>query len=58
MARLFDIFLDINRTIAEGLLGFSAGTFKLFGKRRRIVHDAHTFTATAGDGFDDDREAD
>ena len=58
MARFFQVALHINRIVAEGSLGFTAG--KLPGVKQSSfgMHDPHALAAAAGCRFDDDRVAD
>jgi len=58
VAGLLDVLLDVDASITEGLIGLSAGAFEFFRERRSVVDDAHALSSAAGDGFDDDREAD
>ena len=58
VAGLLDILLDVDAAVTEGLLGFGAGAFEFLRESRGVVDDAHALAAAAGDGLDDDGEAD
>ena len=55
---LLDEFLDVDRAVAEGLLGLVAGRVVFLGKGDVVVGDAHAPPAAAGDRLDDHRVAD
>ena len=58
VVRVFDVFLDVNAGVAEGLFGLGAGGVIAFDQGNVVVGDAHAASAAAGDGFDHDRVAD
>src|SRR5690606_35057505 len=58
VAGLLDVFLDIDRAVAEGFLGLVAGDVVFLGEGDVVVGDAHAAPAAAGDGLDDDGVAD
>ena len=53
MARFFDVFFDVNRTVAEGFFGFVAGDMVFFSEGDVVVRDTHAASAPASNGFDD-----
>ncbi len=52
MVRVFDVFLDVNPGIAEGLLRFGARGVIAFDEGNVVVGHAHAAPAAAGDGLD------
>src|SRR5699024_788782 len=54
---LRNVFLYIDPVVAERILRLFSCVFVLFLKRLLIMHEAHPFSAAAGDSLDDDREA-
>src|SRR5688572_5676903 len=57
VARLLDVFLDVYRSIAEGLLRFVSGYVEFLGKRDVIMRDSHPATTAASHCFNNDRIA-
>src|ERR1051325_1223744 len=58
MARLIDVLLDIDVAIIERRCCLGLGHCDLLRKILHLVDDAHSFSATTGDGLDDNGEAD
>src|SRR5215470_16073400 len=58
VARVFDIFFEQQRTVAESLLGLTARGLDSFIDRAFIARDAHAFAAASSRGFDQNRETD
>ena len=54
MSGFFDVFLDVNRAVAECFFGFVARDVIFLGEGNVVVRDAHAAATAAGDGFDDD----
>src|ERR1035438_530529 len=57
VARLFDVLLEINRTVAERLLSLHPGHVVFLCEGYVIVRDPHAAPAAAGDSLDDHRIA-
>ncbi len=58
MARLFEIFFDIDRIVAEGRAGFRARRCQCDTEIFFVARDLHAASAAAGRRLDDDRVAD
>jgi len=52
MVGVFDVLLDVNPGVAEGLFGLGAGGMIAFDEGDIVMGDAHAAAAAAGDGFD------
>ena len=58
VARVLEVFLDVDVAVAERGLGLSLRGPERVGQLAGIPHDAHASPAAAGDRLDDDRVSD
>ena len=58
MMRMLDVFLYIDRVIAERIGGFRAGKAEGFIQSRLIADQAHSFSSSSGKRFQHDRVTD
>ncbi len=56
VARLDQIFFEVEARVAEGVHGFGGGVAIGGGEVGVAGDEAHAFSATAGNGFEQDRE--
>ena len=52
VARPFDVLLDVDRVVAEGVLRLALRTAECVGNLARLVDDAHPLSAAAGRGLE------
>ena len=57
MARLEQIFFDVDAAIAKTVQGFGGSVAKGGGEFFGAIHKAHAFAAAAGNRFQQNREA-
>lgn len=57
MAGFFDKFFEVEGAVIEAFLGFVLGGVEFFGEGDGVMGEAHAFASAAGDGFDEDWEA-